>query len=262
MKYFVVDAFSRQKYRGNPAAVCLQEGDMSDVEMQLLAAEFNLSETTYLQLLADGHYRLRWFTPLTEVNLCGHATLAAAHVLWNQCGISATQLRFASRSGELSARLHDDGIALEFPLVETAPLADSLPVRGLANSVVAAFSAGEDLLIELTDSAAVQNFVPDLAAIAALPARGLIVTASATVGDHSDVDFVSRFFAPAAGIDEDPVTGSAHCALAHYWSQKLGCNALRGRQISARSGEVGVAISGDRVTLSGQAVTVMEGDIF
>ena len=133
-----------------------------------------MSETTYLQFLADGHYRLRWFTPLTEVNLCGHATLAAAHVLWNQCGISATQLRFASRSGELSSRLHDDGIALEFPLVETAPLADSLPVRGLANSVVAAFSAGEDLLIELADSAAVQNFVPDLAAIAALPARGLM----------------------------------------------------------------------------------------
>jgi len=260
MKYFVVDAFSGQKYRGNPAAVCLQDEDMSDADMQLLAAEFNLSETAYVQLLGDGRYRLRWFTPLTEVNLCGHATLAAAHVLWNQCAVSATQLRFETRSGELSACLLGDGIALTFPLVETKVLADTSQFASVADNLVAASTAGEDLLIELASAAAIQCFVPNLAAIAALSARGLIITAPAN--EASDVDFVSRFFAPAAGIDEDPVTGSAHCALAHYWSQKLGREFLLGRQLSARGGEVGIAIQGDKVVLSGRAVTVMGGEVF
>ena len=260
MKYFIVDAFCKQKFSGNPAAVCLQEDAMSDAEMQLLAAEFNLSETAYLRLLADGRYSLRWFTPTTEVNLCGHASLAAAHVLWQQCALSATPLRFDTRSGELSASLLSDGIALTFPLIETKMLADTSQFASVANSFVAACTAGEDLLIELASAAEIQDFVPNLAAIAALPARGLIITAAADEG--SEVDFVSRFFAPAAGINEDPVTGSAHCALAHYWSQKLGREVLLGRQLSARGGELGIAIQGDKVVLSGRAVTVMGGAVF
>ncbi|MDF1694138.1 MAG: PhzF family phenazine biosynthesis isomerase [Zhongshania sp.] len=262
MKYYVVDAFSSERFAGNPAAVCLLEGEMSDAEMQSLAAEFNLSETTYLRLLPDGRYSLRWFTPLTEVNLCGHATLAAAHVLWQQCAIASTALRFETRSGELAASLLADGIALEFPLVVTQPLADDTQLRGVADNILATCRAGEDLLIELADVATVQSFIPDLAAVSALPARGLIVTAKTGGGGGNQVDFVSRFFAPAAGIDEDPVTGSAHCALAHYWSQKLGRETMRGRQLSTRGGEVGVAIAGDKVILSGQAVTVMGGEIF
>jgi len=262
MKYFIVDAFSSARFSGNPASVCLLEGDFSDTEMQSLAAEFNLSETAYLRLLADGRYSLRWFTPLTEVNLCGHATLAAAHVLWQQCGITTTPLRFETRSGELSASLLADVISLEFPLVVTATLADDRQLRSVVANGLTALSAGEDLLVELADVDAVHNFVPDLAAISALPARCLIITANAEAGNCDGIDFVSRVFAPAAGIDEDPVTGSAHCALAHYWSQKLGRKLMRGRQLSARGGEVGVEVIGGNVILSGRAVTVMGGEIF
>ena len=261
MKYFVVDAFAASRFSGNPAAVCLLNADLAETEMQLLAAEFNLSETAYLRQLGDANYTLRWFTPTIEVNLCGHATLAAAHVLWEQCGIAKNSLRFQTRSGELTANRVANGVSLEFPLTPISSVSDAeyAALSDVAMGIVAARRAGEDLLIELADGELVQGFIPDLLAIAALPARGLIITAA---GTGFRVDFVSRFFGPAAGINEDPVTGSAHCALAPYWSAKFGCNELRGRQLSVRGGEVGVAIVGDKVVLSGQAITVMGGEIY
>ncbi len=261
MKYFIVDAFAAARFGGNPAAVCLLDAELPDVDMQLIAAEFNLSETAYLQQLGEGYYSLRWFTPTTEVKLCGHATLAAAHALWAQWGIQLDSLRFATRSGELLANRVANGITLAFPLTPISSCSDqeSIALRHLAGGANAVCRAGEDLLVELQDEAAVQHFIPNFTAIAALPARGLIVTAAASA--ETDANFVSRFFGPAAGIDEDPVTGSAHCALAPYWSNKLGLIEMHGRQLSARGGKVGVAIIGDKVLLSGQAVTVMAGEI-
>jgi PhzF family phenazine biosynthesis protein len=261
MEYYIVDAFTDFRFSGNSAAVCLLNTALTEVDMQRLAGEFNLSETAYLRQLDEGCYSLRWFTPTIEVNLCGHATLAAAHVLWEQWGVDLNSLRFLTRSGELLAQRSANGIALTFPSTSISPCIDveSQALHHLAEGVKVVCRAGEDLLIELADEAAVVNFTPNFSAIAALPARGLIITAAAK--PETDADFVSRFFGPAAGIDEDPVTGSAHCALAPYWSNKLGLTEMRGLQLSARRGEVGVAITGDKVVLSGQAVTVMTGKV-
>lgn len=262
MNYFVVDAFATSKFTGNPAAVCLLDTELPDGELQMLAAEFNLSETAYLQRLEEGYYRLRWFTPTIEVNLCGHATLAAAHVLWAHCEVAVNSLRFKTRSGDLTANRGIDGVSLEFPLtpISSVSSAENTALHDVTGGVAAARRAGEDLLIELADEAAVQSFIPNLSLIAALPARGLIVTAMAS--REPRVDFVSRFFGPAAGINEDPVTGSAHCALAPYWAPRFGRNELKGRQLSARGGDVGVVIAGDKAILSGRAVTVMAGEIY
>lgn len=256
---YQVDAFAEAPFGGNPAAVCFLNGAAPEDWMQRVAAEMNLSETAFLAPHDDG-FLLRWFTPTTEVDLCGHATLASAHVLWETDHLSLeSTARFHTKSGLLTARRNDDEIVLDFPstLVEPASapagLADALGVdpRHVGRSRF-------DYLIEVADAATVRGIAPDFAALGRVDARGIIVTSRA---DEGGVDFVSRFFAPAVGIDEDPVTGSAHCCLAPYWSDKLGRSDLIGHQVSRRGGAVRVRVDGDRVQLGGRAVTILRGEL-
>ena len=257
---FQVDAFTNKPFSGNPAAVCLLDEARDADWMQAVAAEMNLSETAFVRPLDDG-FELRWFTPAVEVDLCGHATLATAHVLWDTGRLGAEEeALFHTRSGTLTARRRGDHIELDFPADPTAP-AETEGTQALSAAlgtpVVAVHRGREDWLAELESEAAVRECKPNLHLVRALPARGLMITAAAS----GPFDFVSRFFAPAAGIDEDPVTGSAHCALACYWSERLGKTAMRGWQASARGGAVGVRLEDGRVFLSGQAVTVLRGEL-
>jgi PhzF family phenazine biosynthesis protein len=221
----------------------------------------NVSETAFLVPLGDGgRYGLRWFTPAVEVNLCGHATLASAHVLWEQ-GEKSELLEFETRSGVLTAVPAGDGlIQLDFPADPlTEDSASSAVVAALNTEAVAVYRGREDLLVEMPDADAVRRLTPDFRALGAIPARGVIVTAP---GDHHEgSDFVSRCFYPAVGIDEDPVTGSAHCTLASFWCARLGRSSLVGWQASRRGGRVGVELCGDRVLLTGRAVTVLRGEL-
>lgn len=265
MRLFQVDAFTSQRFGGNPAAICLVDPGAGEVDaawMQQVAAEMNLSETAFVARRPDG-YGLRWFTPTVEVDLCGHATLAAAHALWAEAGESADELRFHTRSGWLSARRAvlaegRPGIELDFPSwpVEPAPLVPGL-AEVLGTSIQWLGRAGDSHLVELADPAAVRAVAPDFAALRRLPVEGVLVTAAG----GEDSDFVSRYFHPNAGIDEDPVTGSAHCALAPYWAERFGRDQLVGRQLSARGGLVRVRLAGDRVVLGGEAVTVLRGEL-
>jgi predicted PhzF superfamily epimerase YddE/YHI9 len=243
----VVDAFTSRPFSGNPAAVAVVDGFPPDSWMQAVAAEMNLAETAFVSRRGDGEWDLRWFTPTAEVDLCGHATLATATVV----GVPA---RFHTRSGILTCSAGADGeIEMDFP---ADPPADTEEPPPLGDGRPAAWGRSRfDLLIEMTDEAAVNAFQPDLPAILSTGARGLIVTARAT---RDDADFVSRFFAPAVGVPEDPVTGSAHCALACWWADRLGRNVLTGWQASRRGGRVGVRLDGDRVRISGHAVLVSE----
>lgn len=270
MRIRVVDAFTDRPFSGNPAAVCLLTGDSwpDEAWMQAVAAEMNLSETAFAHPLPDrepADWGLRWFTPTVEVDLCGHATLATAHVLQAD-GVAPDTVRFASRSGVLVTHTAPDGlVTLDFPAapLEAAPATDGL-APALGAEPAATFRTGflGDLLAVLPDEAAVRGLAPDPAAVAALSRRadlrGIIVTAPAAGDGH---DFVSRFFAPAVGVAEDPVTGSAHTALAPYWSARLGRDRLVGRQVSARGGLVHTEVRGDRVRLSGNAVTVLDGTL-
>lgn len=255
---FHVDAFATGPFRGNPAAVCLLAAPRPARWMQKVAAEMNLSETAFLSPIAGG-FRLRWFTPVVEVDLCGHATLASAHVLWSEgLAPAASELRFHTRSGVLVATRRGAGIELDFPSRPAKPCAAP---PGLARALGAAPRSiarnQDDYLIELASERAVRELAPDLAAIARLPVRGVIVTAPA----RRPFDFVSRFFGPAVGVPEDPVTGSAHCALAPFWSERLGRPRLRGYQASARGGSVATELVGDRVRLGGTACTVVRGEL-
>lgn len=250
-----VDAFARALFEGNPAAVCLPPGPVAASWMQNVAREMNLSETAFLLPRSPGVYGLRWFTPAVEVDLCGHATLASAHVLWEErLAARGAELRFETRSGELRATSRDDWIELDFP-AEPAETAD--PPRGLIEALgVAPRYVGRnrfDYLVEVDSEAELRAAAPDMAALRRIGGRGVIVTSRAAGGEF---DFLSRFFAPAAGIDEDPVTGSAHCCLGPYWRSRLGRNPLTGYQASARGGVVRVRVAGERVQLGGQAVTV------
>jgi PhzF family phenazine biosynthesis protein len=227
--------------------------------MQAVAREMNLSETAFL-VWEDDAFRLRWFTPAVEVNLCGHATLASAHVLWDEgFAPAARPLRFMTRSGVLTATRGDDRIELDFPARPDTPV-DAPP--GLAEALGAlpryVGRNVDDLVVLLDDEAAVRALAPDFGALRRLPIRGVTVTAPATTPGY---DFVSRFFAPAVGVDEDPVTGSAHCCLAPFWRQRLRRDEMRGYQASARGGAVWVRVAGDRVILGGQAVTVARGEL-
>lgn len=260
---FHVDAFTDRPFAGNPAAVCLLSSDRENAWLAGIAREMNLAETAFLRPDA-GAWNLRWFTPTVEVNLCGHATLASAHVLWETGRAdSAATLRFGTRSGELSATRDGEAIALDFP-AQPADLADAPPGLLAALRLPAARATARsrlDYLVELDGEEAVRAVDPDFRALEAAtrPARGVIVTARAGRGP---VDFVSRYFAPAVGIDEDPVTGSAHCTLGPYWGRRLGKSDLSGRQVSARGGSVGVRLlPGGRVTLRGRAVTVARGEL-
>jgi PhzF family phenazine biosynthesis protein len=256
---FVVDAFTDRPFAGNPAAVCPLDRPADDDWMQRVAAEMNLSETAFLAPESDG-YRLRWFTPTLEVVLCGHATLAGAHVLWETGRLPAdAPARFHTRSGLLTAARTGDGITLDFPAEMPAPCD---PPTGLAEALGARpRSTGRnrmDYLIELDTEAAVRRLRPDFARLAELPVRGVIVTGPSAERAY---DFVSRFFAPASGVNEDPVTGSAHCALGPFWAARLGKSDLVGRQVSARGGVVRVGVRGERVLLGGRAVTVVRGEL-
>ena len=259
VRFTQVDAFTTVPFTGNPAAVIVLGQPREDLWMRSVAREMNLSETAFLVWEDDG-FRLRWFTPAVEVNLCGHATLASAHVLWDEGFAPAGRpLRFLTRSGVLAATRRDDWIELDFPARPDTPV--EAPA-GLAAALGATPSyVGrnvDDLVVLLDDEAAVRALAPDFGALRRLPVRGVTVTAPASTPGY---DFVSRFFAPAVGVDEDPVTGSAHCCLAPFWRQRLGRDELRGYQASARGGAVGVRVAGDRVVLSGQAVTVARGEL-
>ena len=267
MRIFTVDAFADRPFGGNPAGVCLSEGPAPDAAwMQAVAAEMNLAETAFLQPRGDGRFGLRWFTPLVEVDLCGHATLASAHALWEQ-GERGDVLEFETRSGVLrAARTGGAAIRLDFPA--DPPHAIDPPdglvaALGLDAAPVGIYRGVSDVLVEVADVETVRKLVPDFRWLAAIPARGVIVTAAVaapqTIGGSSD--FVSRCFYPAAGIDEDPVTGSAHCTLASFWCPRLGRPSLVGWQASARGGRVGVELAGDRVLLTGRAVTVLRGEL-
>ncbi|MEU9125941.1 PhzF family phenazine biosynthesis protein [Streptomyces sp. NPDC048506] len=262
MRAFIVDAFTDRPFAGNPAGVCLLEAPADADWMQQVAAELNLSETAFVHPVDEDTYGLRWFTPTVEVDLCGHATLATAHVLYRTRGAEQEEtLRFETLSGVLTARRHrHSGITLDFPAdLATADTAPQRLAEALGTEPVWTGRAKHDLLVELPKAAAVQELSPDLVALAEFSGRAVIVTAGAA--DGADHDFVSRVFAPAAGIPEDPVTGAAHCVLAPHWAGRLGRTELNGVQLSPRGGRVGVTLRGDRVTLLGQAVTVFEGEL-
>jgi PhzF family phenazine biosynthesis protein len=257
---YQVDAFTETPFAGNPAAVCLLPGPRDADWMQRVAMEMNLSETAFLHP-QSGTYRLRWFTPTVEVDLCGHATLASAHILWEQGLIPHDgQARFQTRSGVLTADRHaETSIELDFPA--TPPEVIS-PPQGLLEALgVAARFIGKsrfDYFVEVDAESTVRGLKPDFTVLAKLGVRGVIVTSpAATLG----FDFVSRFFAPGAGIDEDPATGSSHCALAPFWGARLGKNEMIGYQASARGGVLGVRLKGSRVGLRGRAVTVLRGEL-
>lgn len=265
-----VDAFTDAPFRGNPAAVCVLPSFPTDQWMQHVAAEMNLAETAFVVPRGDSNqFDLRWFTPAVEVDLCGHATLAAAHVLWEQgFAAPATPIEFETRSGSLCCVQEACGITLDFPATPPVAIEDSTVIQTLAASLGLAEREGAelprvwksrfDLMVILDDERQVRELQPNMAAVAELDARGVIVTAEA---DMDGVDFVSRFFAPQVGVSEDPVTGSAHCCLAPYWAQRLGRPRLVGYQASVRGGRVGVAVEGDRVRLTGAAVTMLAGNL-
>ena len=254
-----IDAFAEKPFSGNPAAVCLLEQPAEEKWMQLIAREMNLSETAFL-VQRDGGFDLRWFTPLAEVKLCGHATLASAHFLWEQGRLRADQpARFFTKSGVLTAQKKGTTIEMDFPATPPAPESDFSDLEsalGLKARYVG--RSGFDYLVEVESEQAVRTFKPNFEKISGLQARGLIVTSQSY---DSHYDFVSRFFAPAVGVNEDPVTGSAHCCLGPFWKERLGRDDLLGYQASARGGFVRTRCACDRVFISGRAITVMRGEL-
>ncbi len=255
-----VDAFTSKPFGGNPAAVCLLPAPVDAAWMQRVAREMNLSETAFLVRRETGEFDLRWFTPAIEVDLCGHATLASAHVLWEERHLpqDATAV-FHTRSGRLSAELRNGWIEMDFPAEpdEPTPAPDGL-AAGLGAEPAYVGRNRFDYLVEVATQATLERLTPDFSRLAEIDTRGIIVTARA---EADGIDFVSRFFAPRTGIDEDPVTGSAHCCLGPYWQRRLGQDTFTARQVSERGGLVKVVVRGQRVTLSGQAVTVLRGGL-
>jgi PhzF family phenazine biosynthesis protein len=259
IQIYQVDAFTSKPFSGNPAAVCLLTEPKSDDWMQNVAREMNLSETAFLRRQEDG-FDLRWFTPTVEVALCGHATLASAHILW-ESGVLApgAAARFHTRSGRLGAQRAGDWIEMDFPATPDQPIS---PPSGLSQALgVELDYAGRnefDYLVEVSSEEVLRDLAPDFERLKQHTDRGVIVTSRAASPDY---DFVSRFFAPAAGIDEDPVTGSAHCTLGPFWSRRLGKDNFTAYQASSRGGVVRVRVSGERVFLGGQAVTLFRGEL-
>ena len=260
IRFWQVDAFAERPFAGNPAAVVPLERPAPEPWMRSLAAEMNLSETAFLWP-EDGALRLRWFTPEAEIRLCGHATLASAHVLWQTgCLAAGAPARFETLSGRLTAHRDGESIRLDFPAHRLVPVAAPAGLEAaLGAPIRETLKASDDYLVRVADEWAVRALTPEFGVLAKLGVRGVIVTAPADAG--RDFDFVSRFFAPGVGVDEDPVTGSAHCALSPYWSAQLGRNELVGYQASRRGGRVGVRLVGDRVHLLGRAVTVFAGEL-
>jgi PhzF family phenazine biosynthesis protein len=257
---FLVDAFTNRPLAGNPAAVCLPDARADAAWMQSIAAEMNQAETAFIFRRADGEWDLRWFTPTVEVELCGHATLASAHVLWTTNRVTPdAPIRFHTQSGVLTCTQADGRIEMDFP---------AEPAKEIQSPAEEAFALGAtpifvgrnrmDLLVVLASADEVRNLAPDISLVAKIKGRGVIVTARSDVPEE---DFVSRFFAPQSGVAEDPVTGSAHCCLGPYWAGVLGKNELVGHQVSKRGGRVAVRCVGNRVMLGGMAVTVVEGQL-
>jgi PhzF family phenazine biosynthesis protein len=254
-----VDAFTDKPFAGNPAAVCVLREAKPDQWMRDVAREMNLSETAFLTP-QNGGYNLRWLTPAVEVDLCGHATVASAHVLWEDGHLPrGVQARFHSRSGLLLADQRGEWIELDFPAklaVPADPPAELLPSLGLSKAEFVGKNAF-DYLVEVDSEETLRSLSPDHGTLRKIPVRGVIVTARGS----GEFDFVSRFFAPGSGVDEDPVTGSAHTALGPYWGKQLGKSEFTAFQASARGGVVRVRLQGGRVILGGQAVTVMTGEL-
>lgn len=267
-----VDAFTNKPFSGNPAAICVTEKPLDDGLMQAIATEMNLSETAFLHPIENG-YSLRWFTPATEVDLCGHATLAAAHVLWHEGHIAPTDTaRFNTRSGWLSAVQKEDGwIEMDFPTrpVRSAHVMPQLISALCCGGNIRSVSKNDtNYLVELHSETALQGLEPNFDEMSKLPVQGIIATAAA---DAEGYDFVSRYFAPSVGVNEDPVTGSAHASLAPYWQEKLEKSHMLAQQVSKRGGVVrvecvetgseGEAIE-ERVLISGQAVVTLKGELY
>jgi len=255
MEYYVVDAFTDEVFSGNPAGVCLAPAGLDATTMQRIAAENNLAETAFLTKRGDV-YDLRWFTPQVEVDLCGHATLASAFIIATVVDPAASLIRFQTRSGELTATPLADRYVLDFPArppIETG-VTPAMPAA-LGVPVLEAWTA-RDLMLVLEDEDQVKNLQPDLAAVSALTPFGVIVTAASAT-----VDFVSRFFAPNVGVDEDPVTGSAHATLIPYWADRLHKDDMTARQVSPRGGTLFCRNAGDRVKIAGQARLYLRGEI-
>ncbi|MEO1436551.1 MAG: PhzF family phenazine biosynthesis protein [Bacteroidota bacterium] len=255
MKMYQIDAFTDQIFGGNPAAVVPLENWLPDALLQQIAVENNLSETAFI-VLKENDFELRWFTPAFEVDLCGHATLATAYALFEHLGYAENEIRFHTKSGRLTVHKTASGIRMDFP-IETLTAVEEIDgwIKAFGTQPLAVFQARAYSLAIFEDQAAIANLEPDQHALLDLPGIGHIASA---VGN--EVDFVSRFFAPKAGIPEDPVTGSAHCALVPYWAGKLGKTSFKAEQISARLGQLTCTLEGDRVWIEGQARTYMIGD--
>ncbi|HHQ4572691.1 TPA: PhzF family phenazine biosynthesis protein [Aeromonas veronii] len=258
IRLFHVNAFSQQPFGGNPAVVALGP-NQPDARLLAMAAEFNLSETAFLVPLGRARYQLRWFTPKVEVDLCGHGTLAAAHVLWQTGEVAEDEaICFETRSGELLARREGVWVWLDFPRISLAPLTlDPAYATAVGCQPLQTLAAGAKFLLELASEEEVRALTPDFHALRALPGRGLMVTAPSSDSDH---DFVSRYFAPWVGVDEDPVTGSNHCALVPFWAERLGRQQLRARQVSSRGGDLRLELRGERVLMAGQGLTLWQGE--
>ena len=252
---YQVDAFASEVFAGNPAAICPLDAWLPDELMQGIAAENNLAETAFFVKSGEG-YDLRWFTPAIEVDLCGHATLASAYVIANHLEPAMTEVHFASRGGPLAVTRDGETYTLDFPAKAATRVAETGPVADALGAAPAELWRADKTMAVLADEAAVLAARPDLAKVAALEGDGLIVTAPGR-----ERDFVSRYFAPHAGIPEDPVTGSAHCVLTPYWAERLGKSRLTARQVSQRGGELEVELKGDRVLISGRVVPYLEGRI-
>jgi len=253
--YYEISAFTSQPFGGNPAGVCPLASWLNDAMLQNIAANNNLAETAFV-VPRGGDFDLRWFTPTTEVDLCGHATLAAAFVLFTERGFTGDKIRFHSRSGPLSVSREGEVLTLDFPSRPAAPCASPEALRRGLSATPVEVRKARDFLAVFGHEADVRALKPDFAALRALDCLGLIATAPGV-----DCDFVSRFFAPAAGVDEDPATGSSHCTLIPYWAQRLGKTKLFARQVSARGGEMFCNLAGDRVQIGGHAALYSRGEL-
>jgi PhzF family phenazine biosynthesis protein len=252
---YQADAFTANLFEGNPAAVCPLDEWLPDTILQNIALENNLSETAFF-VKEEGGYRLRWFTPTTEVDLCGHATLASAHILFNEMGYSKPEIVFSSNSGPLKVRQRENLLVMDFPVTIGEKVVPTDPLRSALGIDSGEVLRATDYMVVLKNKQEVLDLVPDFTLLEKVKTRGVIVTAP-----DREYDFVSRFFAPAVGIKEDPVTGSAHTMLAPYWAEQLGKKELQARQVSKRGGTVFCRYLGERVEIAGEAVTYLNGTI-